>query len=372
MMLAALLATLVPAQDHSGHAMPGMTMPMPATPAARPRVRKRPAAKPTTPKPAAPRPAAPKPAAPVDHSGMDHSQTDHSTMDHSAMAGMDHTAPAAADPAPADPHAGHVMTAPAIVAPETAPLGTDLPPGDAPAPPVPTATWADRVWNPAAMARARATMMHDEGGAQTFAQVMLDIAELRVRDGGTGYGWEGEGWFGGDIHRLVVKSEGEGGDRVDAAEVQALYSRAIGPYFNLQGGVRHDIRPTPTRTFAVLGVEGLAPYWFEVEAAAFVSTKGELLARIEGYYDQRLTQRWIAQPRAELNLSAQDIRDTGTGSGITAAELGLRLRYEITREFAPYVGVSWERTFGDTARVARARGDDSGGASIVAGVRAWF
>jgi copper resistance protein B len=233
---------------------------------------------------------------------------------------------------------------------------------------------ADRYWDAAEMARGRDIMMRHDGGARNFAQVMIDIAEVQVRDDRDGYRWEGEGWFGGDIDRFVVKSEGEGalGAGLDSAEVQALYSRAIGPYFNLQAGVRHDIRPTPDRTYVTLGVEGLAPYWFEIDAAAFLSTRGDLLGRIEGYYDQRITQRLILQPRAEFNLSAQDVAPIGLGSGLTSAEFGLRLRYEVRREFAPYIGVGWERTFGDTARFARAGGDRTGGFALVAGIRGWF
>jgi len=267
-------------------------------------------------------------------------------MDHSKM---DHGSPA---PPPADPTAS----------------GTALPPGDAPAPPVPMPHAADDIWAADAMTAARKVMMADEGGGQRFGQLLLD--RLEWSDGG--YRWEGEGWFGGDLHRLVVKSEGEGKDRLDSAEVQALSSRAVGPYFNLQAGIRQDIRPTPTRTYAVVGVEGLAPYWFEVEAHAFLSTRGELTARVEGYYDQRITQRLIAQPRAELNLSAQDVRETGLESGLTSAELGLRLRYEMAREFAPYVGIAWERRFGDTRRFIRQRNNDAGGLAMVAGIRAWF
>jgi len=285
------------------------------------------------------------PAIAQDHSHMDHMQMDHAQ--------------------PAQPAAPAVSTGPAD-APE--PTGTDQSPGSAPPPPVPMPHYADRVWGGNVMARSRETMMAEEGGGQRFAQLLIDRVEWK--DGG--YAWEGEGWYGGDLHRLVVKSEGEGGSRVEAAEVQALYSRAIDPYFNLQAGIRQDIRPTPARTYLTVGVEGLAPYWFEVNAAAFLSTRGELLGRIEGYYDQRITQRLIVQPRVELNLSAQDISETGIGSGLTNAELGLRLRYEIAREFAPYVGVNWERRFGQTRRFGRAAGEDSGGVGLVAGIRAWF
>ncbi|WP_242115417.1 copper resistance protein B [Sphingomonas lacusdianchii] len=287
------------------------------------------------------------PAVAQDHSHMDHAQMGH--------------APPAQPAAPA-------ASAPAATPDPAEPTGTDQSPGSAPPPPVPMPHYADRVWGGDVMARSRDAMMAEEGGGQRFAQLLLDRVEWK--DGG--YAWEGEGWFGGDIHRLVVKSEGEGGDRVEGAEVQALYSRAIDPYFNLQTGIRQDIRPTPARTYLTVGVEGLAPYWFEVNAAAFLSTRGELLGRIEGYYDQRITQRLILQPRAELNLSAQNIRETGTGSGLTNAELGLRLRYEIAREFAPYVGVNWERRFGDTRRFGWAAGEDSGGIGLVAGIRAWF
>lgn len=282
---------------------------------------------------------------------------DHSHMDHAQMG---HAPPAQ----PAAPAA----SAPAATPDPAEPTGTDQSPGSAPPPPVPMPHYADRVWGGDVMARSRDAMMAEEGGGQRFAQLLLDRVEWK--DGG--YAWEGEGWFGGDIHRLVVKSEGEGNDRVEAAEVQALYSRAIDPYFNLQAGIRQDIRPTPARTYLTVGVEGLAPYWFELNAAAFLSTRGELLGRIEGYYDQRITNYVTLQPRIEANLSAQDVAATGTGAGLSTMEAGLRLRYEGVREFAPYIGVAWERRFGRTARFGRARGDDTGGGSVVVGVRAWF
>jgi copper resistance protein B len=375
---ALLLAAPVAAQDHAGHAMPGMAMPAAPAPAAKAPSR-----------PPAPRTAhggAAKPA-PIDHGTMDHGTMDHGSGGHDAAA-IDHQGHAMTQPMPdggQSGHAGHQMASPpeapshtghaGHVPPPaaTAPEGTDLAPGDAPAPRAPTAHWADRYWDPAAMARARDTMMR-EGGAQTFAQIMVNRAEIRVRDGRDGYRWEGEGWFGGDINRLVIKTEGEGtrGERLEAGEVQALYSRAVGPYFNLQAGVRHDVRPTPDRTFAAIGMQGLAPYWFEVEATAFLSTRGDLIGRASATYDQRLTQRLILQPRAEIELAAQDTRARGIGSGVSEAELGLRLRYEISRQFAPYVGVAWERRLGRTARFARAAGDDPGGAALTLGVRAWF
>ncbi|MEH3108021.1 MAG: copper resistance protein B [Sphingomonas fennica] len=283
-------------------------------------------------------------------------------------------------PPAADPHASHAAAHPAAGvhaghggAADAAPVASVPPAGDAPPPPVPHDHYAERLYPASDMARARAQMMR-EGGAQRFHQVFLNIAEARVGQGRDGYRWDGEGWYGGDIHRAVVKSEGEGdfGGRPEAAEVQALYSRAIGPYFDVQAGVRHDLRPSPDRTYATIGVEGLAPYWFEVEAALFLSTRGDVSGRLEAWYDQRLTQRLVLQPRAELNLAAQDDAATRVGRGLASAELGLRLRYEVAREFAPYVGLSWEARTGRSARLARAAGDDPRVLGLVGGVRFWF
>lgn len=266
-------------------------------------------------------------------------------------------------------HSGHDMAA----MPGIEMTGTALPAGNAPAPKPPMDHYADRQFPPAAMTQSRMAMMHEQGG-QAFYQVMFNLAEVQVRQGRDGYRWDGEAWFGGDINRLTIKSEGEGVFRqgIESAEVQALYSRAVGPFFNLQAGIRHDFRPSPSRTYATIGFEGLAPYWFEVEGAAFLSEKGDVLGRLEGYYDQRLTQRLVLQPRVELNLSAQNIPENRIGSGLVDAELGLRLRYEITRQFAPYVGVSYEAKTGRTADYARADGQDPTTTSLVAGVRIWF
>jgi len=230
---------------------------------------------------------------------------------------------------------------------------------------------ADRYFDPKAMAHAR-EMMRAEMGDMRFSKVMLNIAEYLPDPKGDGYRWAGQAWFGGDIHRLVLRSEGEGGsDGVDSADVQALYSRAVSRYTDLQLGIRQGIEPHG-RTYASLGVQMLVPYWLDVEGAAFLSTHGELLARLEGSYDIRLLQRLVLQPRVELNLAAQDTAATRTGSGLSTAEAGLRLRYEIRREFAPYVGVSWERRFGSTADYWRVAGEGSRSTTFVAGLRAWF
>jgi copper resistance protein B len=266
------------------------------------------------------------------------------------MQGMDMLSrPPAAGAPPAEPDAGHAT-----------------------APPIPTDHAADGLFDPGAMAAARAQLHREHGGGSTY-MVLANLAEYQSGNGG-GYRWEGEAWYGGDINRFVVKTEGEGSGRngVGAAEAQALYSRAISPYFNLQGGLRYDIRPTPNRAYATVGFEGLAPEWFEVSGALFLSNKGELLGRLEGYYDQRITQRLILQPRVEANFAAQNVSETGTGSGVSNLEMGLRLRYEVKREFAPYIGVSFDRKFGVTADYARARGEAPSATSFVVGVRAWF
>jgi copper resistance protein B len=295
--------------------------------------------------------------------------------DMSAMPGM--PAPAAA-PLPASAPMADMpgmkgMAAPANAKPgesqDAASPEPEIP--DGPPPPPAKDHAADHYYDPAAMAAARAQLREEHGGA-TLSMVMANLAEYQARDGG-GYRWDGEGRVGGDIDRFVVKSEGEGSRRagLDTAEVQGLYSHAIGPYFDLQAGVRQDFAPH-ARTYATVGFQGLAPYWFDVSGALFLSTNGELLGRLESTYDLRLTQRVILQPRVELNFAAQNTVETRTGSGLSNAELGLRLRYEITREFAPYIGVSWDRKTGKTADFARARGDDVGGASFVAGIRTFF
>jgi copper resistance protein B len=231
---------------------------------------------------------------------------------------------------------------------------------------------ADRVYDPAAMAEARA-MAREEMGGMAFSKIMLNLLEYQTGARGDGYRWEGEGWYGGDMNRLVLRSEGEGSrkDGLEAAELQALWSRAVGRYTDLQLGVRQDLAPRG-RTYITAGAQTLAPYWFDLDGAIFLSTEGDLLARAEGSWDLRLFQRVVLQPRAELNFSAQNTPETRTGSGLSNAELGLRLRYEIRREFAPYVGISWDRRLGRTAEYWRATGESPEATNFVVGLRAWF
>ncbi|WP_255602548.1 copper resistance protein B [Glacieibacterium megasporae] len=375
------LAAPVTAQSMQGMNMPGMTTPAKQKPAVAKPKSKRPAkASPVPAKRKAPRSAAPMAGMKgVDNSAMPEMDMPASTPPQAQgaekpMAGMQ---PMPGMNMPVVQQGGHDMQGMAGMAGAAMPgvekTGTALPAGNAPAPAPPTDHYTDRFFPNENMEHGRAALMRQEGG-QNFYQVMFNLAEFQARQGHDGYRWDGEAWFGGDISRLWLKSEGDGAFRqgVENAEVQALYSRAIGPYFNLQAGVRHDFQPSPTRTYATVGFEGLAPYMFEVNGALFLSNKGDFLGRLEGYYDQRITQRLILQPRVELNLAAQDVPENRLGAGLTDAELGLRLRYELRRQFAPYIGVSYVAQTGRTADFTRAEGKKPQTTSFVAGVRFWF
>ncbi|MEQ9661162.1 MAG: copper resistance protein B [Parasphingopyxis sp.] len=265
-----------------------------------------------------------------------------------------------------NPHAGHAM--PGSASDESIPQSG--PPPEALSGP---AHAADTVFAPGTMAEAREQLRREQGGAN-FTLVSIDRLEAQIAEGEDGYLWEANAWYGGDIDKLWIKSEGEGefGGTLEEAEIQALWSHAIDPWFDFQAGIRYDIRPEPDRAHAVLGIQGLAPYFFEVDAAAFLSDEGDLTARIEAEYDQRITQRLILQPRVEIGLSAQDIPELGIGAGVTGLEAGLRLRYEIVQQFAPYIGVEWQRQFGDTADFTRAAGGDSDRFVFLAGAKFWF
>ena len=243
---------------------------------------------------------------------------------------------------------------------------------ESPPPPPPNDRAADRFYDPKAMQAAYEQLKKEHGGT-LVSKLMINIAEYQARGDG-GYRWDGEAWFGGDLNRFVAKSEGEGDARegLDTGEVQALFSRAVGPYTDLQLGLRQDFGTRSSRTYAALSAETLLPYWFEVQAAAFLSTKGELLARLEATYDLFVTQRLILQPRAELNFAGRDSPDMAVGSGLSNAELGLRLRYDIRRTFSPYIGVSFDRKVGTTADYARTAGRDVSATSFVIGLRTFF
>ncbi|QIK95405.1 copper resistance protein B [Sphingomonas sp. HDW15A] len=194
---------------------------------------------------------------------------------------------------------------------------------------------ADAVWG-SAMERSR-NILREEHGGMPAAKLLVDRAETSFRDSRDAYVLDMQAWYGGDIDKLWLKSEVEGswGDKLEHAEVQALWSHAIGPWFDLQTGIRFDPQPGPNRTHLALGVQGLAPYWWEVEGTMFLSNKGELTARAEAEYDLRVTQKLILQPRLEIALSAQDVEELGIGAGLSEGSLGLRLRYQVSPLVAP-------------------------------------
>lgn len=280
--------------------------------------------------------------------------------------------------ASADPHAGHDMSA-ARGGPNI-PTSVDAVGGRMVETPPPAAARsapahaADLLFDPAVMAASRKQLLVENGDIRSTA-VLIDSIEASFGDGADGYSWGAQGWTGGDINRFWWKTEGEGeiDGKLHEAEVQALYSRAIAPFWDVQAGVRQDFRPDgDDTTHLTVGVQGVAPYWFEMSAAAFLSTEGDLTARAEAEYDQRITQKWILQPAIEVALSASDIPELEIGSGLTSVTAGLRLRYEIRKEFAPYVGVEWTRSLGDTADYAKARGQDPEDTRFVVGIKAWF
>jgi copper resistance protein B len=231
---------------------------------------------------------------------------------------------------------------------------------------------ADAIWGADAMAASREQLRRTHGDFPIF-WFQGDRLETQVREGEDLYLWDIQGYYGGPMKRLWFKSEGEGkfGSAPEDAEVQALYAKAFAPFWDMQAGIRHDIAG-PDTTHAVIGVQGLAPYVFEIDAALFVSHRGDVTARIEAEIDQRITQRLILQPRIETNLAAQDIALLGVGAGLDQIEVGARLRYELAREFAPYIGIEQAWRTGKSADFARARGESPSATSFVAGIRFWF
>lgn len=214
--------------------------------------------------------------------------------------------------------------------------------------------------------------VHDN---EIFAAFFADRFEYQTREGNEVLLWDVQAWIGRDYNKLWFKSEGTRlleEDDFEEAEVELLYSRNIATYWDLQAGVRHDFEPNPERTFAALGIQGLAPQWFEVDATAYLSEDGDLSASIEVEYHLLLSQRLVLQPRFETGIALQEVEEFGVGQGINDIELGVRLRYEIRREFAPYIGFSWSRKLGETADLAEAEGEEIDVASFVAGVRFWF
>lgn len=206
-----------------------------------------------------------------------------------------------------------------------------------------------------------------------LAMVKIDKLEVHETDDGNPWAWKADAWVGKDLNKLWFKTEGEYHDgETEEAEVQLLYSRAISPFWDLQVGGRRDIKPEPERDWLAIGVNGLAPYLFEVDAALFFGEEERIAARLDAEYEYMFSQRLELVPELEANLYSKADEELGIGSGLADLTLGLRLGYQVRREFAPYVGVTWTGLYGDTADYAEAAGGDTSSSAWVAGIKAWF
>ena len=207
-----------------------------------------------------------------------------------------------------------------------------------------------------------------------LTKAMIGQLEMRAASGDHPLVWDDvQAWVGKDLNKLWLKTAGEHIDsRIEKLEIQLLYSRAVATYWDLQAGWRGDLRPEPTRDWFALGFKGLAPYFFEIDAAVFIGESGHTAARLEGEYEFLFTQRLILAPNIEINWYGKDDVEVGIGSGLSDIAIGLRLRYEIRREFAPYIGLNWSKKFGNTENFARAAGQETDDFQWVIGLRAWF
>lgn len=294
--------------------------------------------------------------------------------DHAKDASREHEAKS---PPAGHPHAAHASPAHAMPVDATAPADvrtSDPHVAHAPSPaspaPLPPPTPAEVA---AAFPDLHGMRMQDHmDDDPVLAALLFDRLEHRSGDGDR-TAWELEGWVGDLEHRAWLRSEGQRRDgRTQHGDVELFWGRPTGPWWDLLMGIRHDLGPGPSRDWLAFGVQGLAPYKFEVAATAYLGTGGRAALRAEAEYDVLLTNRLILQPRIEANLHARDDPARGLGRGLSDASLGLRLRYELTRRFAPYVGYEWQRSFGRTAGFGEAAGEPRSDAQWLAGVRFWF
>lgn len=290
---------------------------------------------------------APEAQSPMEHGQMDHSTHGQMNQDHMDHGSMGHN------------HSGHGSMA--------HPPATGLAPAQAPRTPIRTLSEADRA---AAFPDLPRHHMHQGGSNFLF---LADQLEWQHADEGSALAWDLSGWVGGDIDRLAFRSEGERIDgHTEEAELQLLWSHAIGPWWETVAGLRQDFKPGAPQTWAAFGVQGMPLFGLETEATAFLGEGGQSALRLEAEYDILLTQRWVLQPTAELNLHGRNDEARGVGAGLSDSSVGLRLRYEINRQFAPYLGLVWSRAYGNTADLLRAHEEDVSEAKLVAGIRFWF
>jgi len=212
-----------------------------------------------------------------------------------------------------------------------------------------------------------------KGDDPVLGKFMLDQLEVRDDNGDTQNVVEGQGWIGQDLKKFWVKLDSEyESDEDYESELQLLYSKAVDTYWDMQVGVRIDEGPEKTQSWAVIGLQGLAPYYFETDAAAFISDEGDLALRLSLEYELLFTQKLILSPEITLDVFAQNNQEDGTGSGLASSNIGLRLRYEIEREFAPYVGWTQSNLYGNSRDYTKAAGGDASNSQWVVGIRAWF
>ena len=220
----------------------------------------------------------------------------------------------------------------------------------------------------AAATAAASSSLHTammEHGGMLHSLLLVDRFEQQQRDGDNALVWDAQAWYGGDYHKLWVKTEGSWNSEqhaTEGSEIQLLYSRAVAPYWDLQAGLQHDEGVDASRSYAVFGLQGLAPYWFDIDTSALISDQGDVQWRFQAEYDLRLTQKLLLQPRLELNHAFADDKAAGIERGLVGSSVGLRLRYEFIRELAPYIGV--ERDVGDDRQPDATR--------VVAGFRLWY
>jgi copper resistance protein B len=215
-------------------------------------------------------------------------------------------------------------------------------------------------------------MMQMDDSART-AKVLFDQLEWRDTAEGNAAVWDAEAWYGGDYDKVWLRSEGERvAGTTQNARADLLWDHVFARWWSLQAGARQDFGAGPGRTWAAVGVQGLAPYWFDTEATFDVGEQGRTAVRLKTEYELLFTQRLILQPEVEANLYGKADPARQLGSGLSDLEIGLRLRYEVRREFAPYLGVVWSRSFGGTADRVRQAGGDVSDVQLVAGVHAWF
>ena len=206
-----------------------------------------------------------------------------------------------------------------------------------------------------------------------LAMVLIDRLEAGPAEDPVPQRLEAQAWVGYDVNKLWLKSEVEReGGETESADLEVLYSRAIAPFWDAQVGWRHDFKPSPSRDWLAIGFQGLAPYFFEVDSTLYLGGSNRSSFEVSAEYELLFTQRLILSPEVELVFNGYNDEETGAGSGLASAEAGLRLRYEIRREFAPYIGVHWERSYGNTADFVRDEGGSIDDTYFVIGVRAWF